>query len=151
MRDATTDYPALTLRQARSGGRLAYLAADIDRCYARYNLPDHGDLLANLVRWATGEEMPLYVEGTGLIDCHLYHQPGRLILHLVNLTATGQTPVEAFASVGPLQVTLKLPADVTGQQGQLLVSGHQVTTAIENGWVQCEVPTVRDHEVVVIQ
>lgn len=151
MRDATTDYPALTLRQARSGSRLAYLAADIDRCYARYNLPDHGDLLANLVRWATGEELPLYVEGTGLIDCHLYHQPGRLILHLVNLTATGQTPVEAYAPVGPLRVTLKLPADVIGTQAQLLVTGYEITAATENGWVQCEVPTVYDHEVVVIQ
>lgn len=151
MRDALTDSPALTLRQARSGGRLAYLAADIDRCYARYNLPDHGDLLANIVRWVTGEEMPLYVEGTGLIDCHLYQQPGRLILHLVNLTATGQTPVEAYAPVGPLRVTIKLPADVTGNRAQLLVTGQDVATAIEKDWVQCEVATVRDHEVVVIQ
>jgi hypothetical protein len=126
------------------------LAADIDRCYARYPLPDHGDLLANVVRWANGEEMPLYVEGTGLIDCHLYHQPGRLILHLVNLTATGQMPVEAYIPVGPLRITLKLPADVSGEKAHLLVSGFDVPVAIENGWLQCEVPTVRDHEVIVV-
>lgn len=150
MRDAATDYPALTLRQSRTGGRIAYLAADIDRCYARYNLPDHGDLLANIVRWATGEEMPLYVEGNGLIDCHLYHQPGHLILHLVNLTGASQTPLELYAPVGPLRVTFKLPADVVGEEAQLLVAGHVVPSAIENGWVQCEVPTVRDHEVIVI-
>jgi hypothetical protein len=104
-----------------------------------------------VVRWATGEEMPLYVEGNGLIDCHLYHQPGRLILHLVNLTAAGQMPVESYVPVGPLRVTLKLPPDVAGTQAQLLVDGYSITTAIENGWVQCEVPTVRDHEVVVIR
>ena len=151
MRRQSTDSPALTLREAGKGGRVAYFAADIDRCYARYNLPDHGDLLANVVRWANGEEMPLYVEGNGLIDCHLYHQPGRLILHLVNLTAAGQMPVESYAPVGPLQVTLKLPLDVAGAQAQLLVDGYTITTAIEKGWVQCEVPTVRDHEVVVIR
>ena len=150
MRESATDYPALTLRQPRRGGRIAYLAADIDRCYARYPLPDHGDLLANVVRWANDEEMPLYVEGMGLIDCHLYHQPGRLILHLVNLTATGQMPVEAYIPVGPLRITLKLPADVSGEKAHLLVSGFDVPVAIENGWLQCEVPTVRDHEVIVV-
>ena len=31
--------------------------------------------------------IPLVGTGPGLIDCHLYEQPGRMILHLVNLTS----------------------------------------------------------------
>ena len=42
---------------AAKQGRIAYLPADLDRRYARDNLPDHGDLLANLVRWAAGEAL----------------------------------------------------------------------------------------------
>jgi len=150
MRSEDSGYPVLTLRTTKNGGRLAYLAADLDRCYGRYHLPDHGDLLANLVRWTTDEAIPLYVEGTGLIDCHLYRQPGRLILHLVNLTGAGQMPMEHYAAVGPLQVTLQLPADVTGAEAHLLVAGHELTTAVAHGWVQCQVPAVHDHEVLVV-
>ncbi len=62
------------------------MPADIDRRYERQHLPDHGDLLANIVRWAAADAIPIEVRGPGLIDCHLYTQAGRFILHLVNLT-----------------------------------------------------------------
>lgn len=76
-------------RRLRLNARVAYLAVDIDRRYAHTNLPDHGNLLANIVRWAVGDRIGLEVHGPGLIDCHLYRQSGRLILHLVNLTNEG--------------------------------------------------------------
>ena len=69
--------------------RIAPLAADIDRCYGRDNHPDHADLLANLVRWAARDDIPLAVDGPGLIGCYLYRQEGRAILHLVNFTSAG--------------------------------------------------------------
>ncbi len=131
---------------------MAYLPANIDYCFARGNLPDHGDLLANLVRWAAKEHIPLKVEGPGLIDCHLYHQPGRLVLHLVNLTSAGtwRAPVHELIPVGPLRVSLLLPEDVSGKTTQCLVSGSKSDVVIENGWVQFEILSVIDHEVVVI-
>ena len=52
------------------------MPADLDRQFGRYNLPDHGNLLANLIRWAAKDNIPLAVECAGLIDCNLYHQPG---------------------------------------------------------------------------
>ncbi|MDP9371501.1 MAG: beta-galactosidase, partial [Chloroflexota bacterium] len=76
MRQPRTDVPALTLNAPAGGGRVAYLAADLDRCFGRDNHPDHADLLANVVRWAAGDSLPLAVAGPGLIDCHLYRQPG---------------------------------------------------------------------------
>ena len=50
--------------------------------------------------------MPLAVDGTALIDCHLYEQPGRMILHLVNLTseATWRAPLDELIKVGPFTV-----------------------------------------------
>jgi len=35
-----------------------------------------------VVRWTAADRIPLDVRGPGSIDCHLYRQPGRLILHL---------------------------------------------------------------------
>ncbi len=80
MREPRTNIPGLILNES-DGGRIAYLPADIDRRFALDNLPDHGDLLANLVRWAARGNLPLEVTGRGLIDCELYQQPGRMILH----------------------------------------------------------------------
>ncbi|MCX6620853.1 MAG: Tat pathway signal protein, partial [Acidobacteria bacterium] len=81
MRTAKTDIPGMVVR-----GRVLFLPADVDRRYARDLLPDHARLLANAVRWAAGGRIPLAVDGPGLLDCNLYEQSGRLILHLVNLT-----------------------------------------------------------------
>jgi len=104
MRQPKTDIPALVLSQ-RGSSRVAFMPADIDRRYAREHLPDHGDLLKNVVRWAVGEDLPLMVEGRGMIDCHLYKQGERLLLHLVNLTSAGtwRAPVEELIPVGPIK------------------------------------------------
>ncbi len=100
MRQPTSDIPGLVLSE-HGASRVAYLPADIDRRYAREHLPDHARLIANIVRWVANETVPLAVEGTGFIDCHLYEQPGRTILHVVNLTseATWRAPsTSSFAS-----------------------------------------------------
>jgi hypothetical protein len=151
MRTPRTDIPGLILNTP-SKARVAYLPADLDRRYGRDNLPDHGNLLANLFRWAAGSRIPLEVRGAGLIDCHLYRQPGRLILHLVNLTNEGtwRAPVDELIAVGPLALRLKLPADVRGHSAQLLVSNAKLSVAVRDGWAALEVKSILDHEVVVI-
>ncbi len=151
MQTATTGQPALVLNRATEGGRVAYLAADLDRCFARYRLPDHGDLLANLVRWADGDACPLAVEGSGLLDCHLYRQPGRLILHLVNLTAAGYVPVDQLVETGPYRVRLRLPDGTDQVTVQALVRDEPLETAVMDGWVWCMVPAICDHEVLVVE
>lgn len=147
MREPKTNIPGLVLK-----GRVASMPADIDRRFGRDNLPDHGNLLANLVRWAAGDNIPLKVEGRGLIDCHLYRQPGRLILHLVNLTSAGtwRAPIDELIPVGPLRVKVKLPQDLPGQRVQLLVSGARTLCKVEQGWGAFEVRSLLDHEVVVV-
>jgi hypothetical protein len=151
MRQPKTDVPGLVLHNA-GNSRVAYLPADIDRRYARTNLPDHGDLLANIVRWAAGSSIGLEVRGPGLIDCHVYRQPGRMILHFVNLTNEGtwRGPLDELISVGPMQVRVKLPEDVHGRNAQFLVSEVKPLLALQTGWAAFEIKSIVDHEVVVI-
>jgi hypothetical protein len=152
MREPKTDVPGLLLRTNAQGARIAFMPADIDRQFERFNLPDHGNLLANLVRWAANERVPLTVDGPGLVDCNVYQQPGRLVIHLVNLTsaATWRAPLDEFISIGPLRIRVRLPDDVKGRSSQLLVSNQKVTVTAKDGWCQFEVPSVLDHEVIVI-
>lgn len=152
MRTPRTDIPALVLREHKAGGRIAYLPADIDRRFALSNLPDHGDLLENVFRWAARDVIPLRVEGRGLIDCHLYQQSGKLILHLVNLTSAGtwRSPTHELIPLGPLKVHVRLPKTMHPGRLSFLVSGESGTAAIRNDWIEFEIRSLTDHEVVVI-
>jgi hypothetical protein len=153
MRERDTKLPGLVVSDAAGGGRVAYLAADLDRRYFRELLPDHADLLANLVRWAVRDRMPLQVRGAGLIDCHLYAQQGRLVLHLVNLTNAGawRSPTDELIAVGPLQVTVKLPHGIAGRKAKLLVSAGSTPVTLRGGSAEFSVRSVLDHEVVVLE
>ena len=152
MRQPATSVPGLVLSQ-KGRSRIAFMPADMDRRYAREHLPDHGDLLANVVRWAAGS-IPLAVHGPGLIDCQLYRQDRRFILHLVNLTSAGtwRAPVEELIPVGPIRIGLTLPAETASvKKARLLVAGTVRPVQILSGSVHTEIPSILDHEVIVFE
>ncbi len=146
-----TDIPALVLRELPEGGRCAYLAADLDRLFAMDYLPDHGLILANLVRWAARDRVPLRVEGIGLLNCELYHQPGRVILHLVNLSGTGawRAPAHEILPVGPFRIEVELRADVQPKSAKLLVAQRDTRFERMGTWVKLDLERIYEHEVVV--
>jgi hypothetical protein len=136
---------------------LQYEIADaLLRCrirYAREHLPDHARLIANVVRWATTDQIPLTVDGTGLIDCHLYQQPGRTVLHLVNLTseASWRAPLDELIRVGPFKITMPLPPDRKTARARLLVAGSAPAVTIAGANASLEIASILDHEVVVLE
>ena len=152
MREPKTVIPGLVLNERANGSRVAYLPADIDRQFSRENIPDHGDLLANIVRWTVKGDLPVEIEGPGLIDCHVYEQPGRVVLHLVNLTSAGtwRTPVHELIAVGPHTVRVRLPAGVAGGAVRSIVSGKTHARTVSNGWVEFTSGPTTDHDVFVI-
>jgi hypothetical protein len=97
--------------------------------------------------------VPLEVSGPGLLDCHLYRQPGRLILHVANLTneASCRAPIEELIPVGPLRVRVKLDADLRGNRAECLVMGRRLAVGMKQGWAEFEIPRVEDHEVIVLE
>ena len=84
MAEPRTDVPAVVL-----GERTAYLAADLDRLYAQYHHPDHGRLLANLVRWAARDDIPLRSRAPAYSTASSTGRATRIVLHLVNLDQGG--------------------------------------------------------------
>lgn len=149
IRRPASSVPALILREYGSG-RVAYLAADLDRCFGRDGQPDHGRLLANLVRWTHREPLPIMITGTGTLDCQLYRQDDRLILHLVNLTATqtGRAPIHEFIPVGPFQIDVQVPQGAT--QARSLVTEEALDVETAGGRARLTVERIVDHEVIVI-
>jgi hypothetical protein len=152
MRQPKTDIPGLIVNKTEGGGRVIFMPADLDRQFANRNIPDHGNLLANLIRWTSKDDIPLVVEGVGLVDCNLYQKPGRIILHITNLTsaATWRKPIDQLIPIGPLSVRVRLQNNVKGTRPKLLVAGQQITAVVKDGWIQFTLNNVLDHEVVVI-
>ena len=158
---AVPPFPALVLNALPSGNRIAYLPADIDRRFARDNLPDHGQLLAALTRWCAHGQIPLEVEGPGLIDCRLYGQElhgtpaKRLILHLVNLNnaAGSRTPAHEILPIGPVKVRVRADRrDVAWKpRVRQLVGAGELPARFDGHWCEVEVPRITDHEVLVIE
>ena len=102
------DTPAIAVREHPSGGRLVFLAADLDRRYAACGLPDHAETLTRLLDWTLRGNPSIRVEGPGSVDVHAYHQPGRMLIHLINITGGNLWPShhEETIPLGPQTITL---------------------------------------------
>jgi hypothetical protein len=152
MRNPKTNIPGLIRKTLPGGNMVVFMPADIDRQFGRYNLPDHGNLLGNIISRILKGNIPITIEGPGLIDCHIYRQEGRIIIHLVNLTnaATWRQPVDELIPVGPLKLKVKVPEGVNGSNVQLLVAGRKISAKSDEGWSRFEIDSVSDHEVAVV-
>jgi len=152
MREPKTNIPGIVINTKTNGSRIAFIPADLDRQFGRFNLPDHGDLLKNIVHWVAKDNLPLVVNGAGLVDCHLYSQSNRLVLHIVNLTsaATWRQPLDELIAIGPLKVRVRLPGGIEGKHVQLLVSNQTIAAKTSKDWADFEIRSILDHEVAVI-
>ena len=133
------------------------MPADIDRRYGIDPTPDHGVLLASVVRWARGDlPDPVHVTGNGVIASALYHRDTTLVLHLLNLTgADNQTGVvRDHIPVPQVRVSVAAPASFTGHV-ELTVSKQVVpirrTGVGSSTRFEFAVPTLIDHEVAIIR
>ena len=151
MREPHTRVPGLVISSPRQR-RVAFLVADIDRRFAIDNLPDHCRLLTNLVRWAAQDRFPIDVDGPGLIDCRVYRQDQRLIVHLVNLTGTEarRAPVDELIPIGPITLRVKQAPGIAWHNVTTLVRRDKPTVVIGAAQVHVTLPRLLDHEVFVI-
>jgi Hypothetical glycosyl hydrolase 6/Beta-galactosidase trimerisation domain len=133
--------------------RTVYFPMDLDRTFWEVMLEDHGRLLANAVRWAMNEPQPIEVKGPGLLDITLWRQSKALVAHLVNFTnpMMMKGPMRELTPVGAQRVRLRLPDAAGRATGRLLVAGTAAPLRISNGWAELTVPSVLDHEVVVVE
>ncbi len=154
-RVTATDIPLLYLA-THGSSRVVYTPTDLDRRCGDWHHPDHLTLLAGLVRWALNRPLPVRVAGPGLLDLHPYWQKiaagARSIIHLVNLTQASlwHPPADALTPIGPVQVDIAVPPGYRAVAARLLVTGDQPPLATVPGYVRLVIPTIRDHEVVVV-
>jgi len=155
MRQPRTDMPAITVRESVSGGKLVWLLADVDRCYARDENPDHALLIANAARWAlSGRSLASVNGGGGLVSLTAYRQGSRQIIHLNNRIVTSRVPgrQSELIPVGPVEVHVRLSSGAhSPSEVHLRVSGKTVAAKSDGAELVFHVDHVLDHEVAVIE
>jgi hypothetical protein len=147
-----TDERELYLREV-GRGRVVYFPWDVDRTFYDVLNADHGRLLGNAVSWAADEVPPVVVSGPGILDVAAWRQRSSMTVHLVNLTnpMMMKGPFRQLLPIGPLGVTLQVPADARIGGVRLLTAGTTpATRQIQDGALEVTVPEVLDHEVVAI-
>ncbi len=153
---ATTDIPVVT-RGACGKGRVVYFANTMEGLYYHYGFPDLGRVLANAVRWALNEPMALEVEAPDYVDVTHMGQPGRALVHLVNLPLdkplnTGwRHPGRNLVEVRDIVVRLRLSAGQRVKSARLASSETPLALSMHNGVVKITVPKLADHEIVIFE
>ncbi len=150
IREERPDIASIFAGTLPGGSRAVYFPSDIDRCYGRENLPDHGDLLANAIRWAAGDTLPIRVQGPGFIDCKLYRQDGRAIIHLVNLSGSNRNPgyLDELLPIGPVTVAVKVEK---AAKALLRVAGGEAPLRFDHGQANIKIDRILDHELIVLE
>lgn len=148
IREEEPGTPAILAGTLESGSNVVYLAADIDRCYGKYRIPDHQRLLTNCVLWASGNHIPVTVSAPGHVNCNAYLQQGRLLVHLVNLCGCDSvvgTQTENYP-VGP--VIVKIKGIRVGKYARSLVSGKRIAVLERDDETYIEIEMLEEHELI---
>ncbi len=150
----STDISLVFVRES-GNSRCVYFPGQLDRLFWELNLPDHLLLLSNAVRWAAFNQMPVTVEGPGLVDVHAYRQGEKNIqVHLVNLTNpdTWKTPIHELIPIGEQHLTVQLPYGKQVRRIKSLVGGQDISASKDgNNMLSFSIPGITDHEVLVIE
>jgi hypothetical protein len=154
MRTPRTDIPALTARETEAGGRLVWLLADLDRCYAREGSFEHAEIIASAVRWARGlAPPPVEIEAPGgVVAVTGYAQGNRRIVHLTSRVQTAAVPgrQDVLLAVGPVRLRLRKPGN-DALRASLRVAGGSAPVERDGDDAVVTVGELRDHEVVVFE
>ncbi len=150
-RDLDKKVPEIYLRKMGKS-RIVYVPFDLDRIFWDMLDADHGKLLANAVRWAAHDDIPVHVDGQGILDVTVWRQQQSMTVHMVNLTnpMMMKGPFREIYPVGAQNVRVRLPKDAKPKRVHLLTAGTSVEHRIENGWLTATVPSVAVHEVLAI-
>lgn len=132
-----------------SGSRVLYFAADVDRLFARWHVPDHRRLLEGAVRWAARGDFPVRVKAPAHIHVDAYRKDGQILIHLVNL-AGARVPagtLEENIPVGPVEVRLR-GEQAAGKKAYCLVGGEACEVQQEQEEAVIRIPVLGEHELI---
>jgi len=146
-----TDIPGVIIRKFGKG-MVIYFPMDIDRTFWDVMCTDHGKLMANAVQVAVNWELPVNVEGPGIVEVTVWRQKKSMTVHLVNLTnpMMMKGPIRELFPVGEQIVRVHIPDDKNVTRVHLLRADITPAITQRDNVLIIRVPSILDHEVVAI-
>ncbi|HZG86700.1 alpha-amylase family protein [Paenibacillus sp.] len=145
-----TGHPMAIASEHASGGRTVYFPGQPDTAYLRAGYPDWALLLANAVKWAVNDSLPLQTDAPQTVLTTIRSLQNKQAVHLVNVNGGRRM----FAEIIPARdITVTLPAtDAFRPKRAYLLSDH-VPLALKTDaqTVSVTVPVVIDYDVVVFE
>ncbi len=140
------------IAREKDGSRLVYLSMDIAATYWKSGGGDLADLLANSLRWALSDTMPVRVDGEGLVEIFGWRTEPGYAVHLINYhnPHTFRANMRRVAALGPQTVRLTLDEDVRIRSARLLRAEKAVAFHQNGRTVEVIAPELRDYEVVAL-
>jgi hypothetical protein len=125
----------------------------MDATYWRLDNPDIGRLLVNTIRWQLNGNVPVSVDGDGLMEVIAWQtQPGYAI-HLLNYNGPNafRGHMRKLIPLGPQVVRVTLPSVKPIRAVRLLRAGGTATFRQSDRTIEVSVPSVDLHEVVALE
>jgi hypothetical protein len=146
-----TTEPAVVLRE-RGRSRLAYFPGDIERTMWKSGHTDLARLLQNTIRWVSGSNTPVTIQGDGVIEAFAWETSAGFAVHVLNYTnpAMHRGWLRAFYPIGEQRVRLVVPPSRKVTRIELLKAEKDVPFEVTGGAVSFTIPTVADYEVAAI-
>ncbi len=146
-----TNEPAVVILE-KGRSRRIYFPGDIERTMWRSGHTDLNTLLKNCIRWIAGENVPVRIDGPGVVEAFAWEtQPG-FALHVLNYTnpAMHKGWIRGFFPIGPQTVQLNVPAErkITGVE--VLRAETALPFSITDDRVTFTIPGIVDYEVAAI-
>jgi hypothetical protein len=152
----TTNIPVVTHGECGKGC-VVYFANTMEGLYYHYGFADLARVLANAARWALGEPVAVEVEAPDYVDVTHMGQPGRVLVHLINLPLdkplnTGWRHAgRNLVAVTDIIVRLRPPPGSRVRTARLASSEALLPLSMIGGAVKVTVPKLVDHEIVVFE
>jgi hypothetical protein len=143
-----TNEPAMVVRE-RGKSRLVYFPGDVERTMWRSGHTDLSRLLRNAIRWVSGSDAPVTVEGEGVIESFAWETQAGFAVHILNYTnpTMHRGLLRDFYPIGAQKVTMKLPPGRKVTRVELLQSETNAPFRVANGTISFTIPKVVDYEV----
>jgi hypothetical protein len=146
--EGRTGEPAVVMRQ-KGASRLLYFPGDIERTMWKSGHTDLARLLQNSIRWVSGGNAPVTVEGDGVIETFAWETQAGFAVHVLNYTnpAMHRGWLRNFYPIGAQKVKMTLPQGRKVTRVELLRAERQIPFTGGSGTVEFTIPRVVDYEV----
>jgi hypothetical protein len=139
-----SDYPAV-LFSRRGKGRVLYVASPLFESFDLFHIDAHKELARALVELAGGAQVVTNAPGSLAVE--LREQPGRLLVHLLNVTSDMKRPMGCIIPLRDIELSLRA---TRFRSARCLMSGKRPALRAAKGRLSFTLPEIGAYEVVVL-